>query len=64
MKWRFNPLSSRALHDHGWLIFYTHDVSDAPSEYGSTPAMLDWALSRLAEARIPVLPVREALRWP
>jgi peptidoglycan/xylan/chitin deacetylase (PgdA/CDA1 family) len=51
----------RALHDHGWLIFYTHDVSDAPSGYGSTPAMLDWALSRVAEARIPVLPVREAL---
>lgn len=51
----------RALHDHGWLIFYTHDVSDRPSEYGSTPQMLDWALSRLAELRIPVLPVREAL---
>jgi peptidoglycan/xylan/chitin deacetylase (PgdA/CDA1 family) len=51
----------RALHDHGWLIFYTHDVSDAPTEYGSTPEMLDWVLSRLAEARIPVLPVREAL---
>lgn len=51
----------RALHDHAWLIFYTHDVSDTPSEYGSTPAMLDWALSRLAETRIPVLPVREAL---
>jgi len=43
------------------LIFYTHDVSDAPSEYGSTPAMIDWALSRLTEARIPVMPVREAL---
>jgi peptidoglycan/xylan/chitin deacetylase (PgdA/CDA1 family) len=51
----------RALHDDGWLIFHTHDVSDAPSEYGSTPAMLDWTLSRLKEARIPVLPVREAL---
>jgi peptidoglycan/xylan/chitin deacetylase (PgdA/CDA1 family) len=51
----------RALHDHGWLIFYTHDVSDDPTEYGSTPAMIDWALSRLAELRIPVLPVREAL---
>jgi peptidoglycan/xylan/chitin deacetylase (PgdA/CDA1 family) len=51
----------RVLHDHGWLILYTHDVSDAPTEYGSTPAMLDWALSRVAAARIPVLPVREAL---
>lgn len=51
----------RALRDHGWLIFHTHDVSEAPSEYGTTPLMLDWALSRLAEARIPVLPVGEAL---
>ena len=51
----------RALHDHAWLIFYTHDVSDAPSEYGSTPQMLDWALAKLAEARIAVLPMREAL---
>ena len=51
----------RALHDHGWLVFYTHDVSDMPSEYGSTPDMLDFALSRLAAARIEVLPVKEAL---
>jgi hypothetical protein len=43
------------------LILYTHDVSDTPSPYGSTPAMLDWALGRVAAARIEVLPVREAL---
>jgi peptidoglycan/xylan/chitin deacetylase (PgdA/CDA1 family) len=49
------------LHNHGWLILYTHDVSDSPSPYGSTPAMLDWALGRVAAARIEVLPVREAL---
>lgn len=51
----------RALHDHGWLILYTHDVSETPSPYGSTPAMLDWALGRVAAARIEVLPVRDAL---
>lgn len=51
----------RARHDHGWLILYTHDVSDAPSEYGSTPAMLDWVLRQVLEARIPILPVCEAL---
>jgi peptidoglycan/xylan/chitin deacetylase (PgdA/CDA1 family) len=49
------------LHNHGWLILYTHDVSNSPSPYGSTPAMLDWALGRVAAARIEVLPVREAL---
>ena len=51
----------RVLHSHGWLILYTHDISDTPSRYGSTPAMLDWALGRVAAARIEVLPVHEAL---
>ena len=58
---RIDAAIQRALHEHGWLIFYTHEVSDSPSAYGSTPRMLDWALSRLAAARIQVLPVREAL---
>ncbi|MDB5734250.1 MAG: polysaccharide deacetylase [Alphaproteobacteria bacterium] len=51
----------RVLHDHGWLVLYTHDVSDTPSPYGSTPQMLDWALGKVAAARIEVLPMREAL---
>jgi peptidoglycan/xylan/chitin deacetylase (PgdA/CDA1 family) len=51
----------RARHEQAWLIFYTHDVSERPTEYGSTPGMLDWALSRIAAARITVLPVKEAL---
>src|SRR5690606_17154898 len=58
---RIEAAIRRALHAHGWLILYTHEVSDSPSAYGSTPRMLDWALSRLAAARIEVLPVREAL---
>jgi len=53
---------ARARHDHAWIIFYTHDVSDEPSEYGSTPAMLSEVLGRLAEARIEILPMREAAR--
>jgi hypothetical protein len=52
---------ARVRHENGWAVFYTHDVSETPSEYGSTPGMLDWALSRLAAARMDVLPVREAL---
>jgi peptidoglycan/xylan/chitin deacetylase (PgdA/CDA1 family) len=51
----------RALQEHAWLIFHTHDVSETPSEYGSTPGMLDWALSRVAAARIEIPPMREAL---
>ena len=51
----------RVLHSNGWLILHTHDVSETPSRHGSTPGMLDWALEKVAAARIEMLPVREAL---
>jgi peptidoglycan/xylan/chitin deacetylase (PgdA/CDA1 family) len=50
-----------AQHNNGWISFYTHDVSDSPSEYGATPEMLDEVLKALAEARIEILPMREAV---
>lgn len=53
---------TRAQHDRAWIIFYTHDISDAPSAYGSTPAMLSELLDRLTEARIEILPMREAVK--
>ncbi len=52
---------ARARHDHAWIIFYTHDISDDPGPYGSTPAMLSEVLDRLADARIEILPMREAV---
>ena len=50
-----------AQHNNGWISFYTHEVCDSPSEYGATPAMLDDVLKALAQARIDVLPMREAV---
>ena len=52
----------RAADNGSWLIFYTHDVSDSPGPYGSTPEMLDRALGHVAAAGIETLPVREAVR--
>ncbi|OJT95391.1 MAG: hypothetical protein BGN82_05325 [Alphaproteobacteria bacterium 65-7] len=52
----------QAAHHGSWLIFYTHDVSDSPGPYGSTPDMLDQALRQAAAAGIDILPVREAVR--
>lgn len=51
----------QVVQSNGWLILTTHDVSESPSRFGSTPGMLDWALKRVAAAKITVLPVREAL---
>jgi len=28
----------------GWIILYTHDVSQNPSAFGTTPEDLQWAL--------------------
>ena len=53
---------TRARHDRAWMVFYTHDISEHPSPYGSTPAMLSEILDRLTEARIDILPMREAVK--
>ena len=44
-----------------WLVFFSHDVSDAPSPYGCTPAMLRFVLDRLKAHAIPAVTVDEAL---
>jgi peptidoglycan/xylan/chitin deacetylase (PgdA/CDA1 family) len=46
----------------GWIIFYTHDVSGDPTEYGSTPAMLAETLDRIMAAGIDILPMNEAVK--
>jgi peptidoglycan/xylan/chitin deacetylase (PgdA/CDA1 family) len=45
----------------GWIIFFTHDVSEAPSPFGATPEMLDHALACVRAAGIDILPVKHAL---
>jgi peptidoglycan/xylan/chitin deacetylase (PgdA/CDA1 family) len=44
-----------------WLILFTHDVSERPSEYGCTPSQLDEALRLAKAAGLDVLPVRAML---
>ena len=45
----------------GWLVFFSHDVSDDPTPYGCTPAMLEHALAATKAAGFDVLPVSDAL---
>jgi peptidoglycan/xylan/chitin deacetylase (PgdA/CDA1 family) len=51
-----------AVASNGWLIFYSHDVKNAPSPYGCSPALLRHALEAASRRKIPVLSVAEALR--
>lgn len=46
----------------GWLIFYGHDVTSAPSPYGCTPALMRHALEAAQRRNMPIVTVAEALR--
>jgi peptidoglycan/xylan/chitin deacetylase (PgdA/CDA1 family) len=48
--------------DNGWLIFYSHDVTERPSAYGCTPALMKHALKAASRRKIPVLTMAEALQ--
>jgi peptidoglycan/xylan/chitin deacetylase (PgdA/CDA1 family) len=65
-KWWWTPgyieaAVQQARRKNGWLIFFTHDISDDPSPYGATPQMLEHALDALAAAGVEALPVKHAL---
>lgn len=45
----------------GWLIFFGHDVSDAPSEWGCTPAFFKTVCEAVERSGAEVLPVARAL---
>ncbi len=40
-----------------WLIFYTHDISPAPSSYGCTPELLEFTTRLAVESGAKVKPV-------
>jgi peptidoglycan/xylan/chitin deacetylase (PgdA/CDA1 family) len=50
----------QARRTNGWITFFSHDVSDTPSPYGATPAMLAHALETVRTAGIEVLTIKHA----
>jgi peptidoglycan/xylan/chitin deacetylase (PgdA/CDA1 family) len=46
----------------GWLILYTHDVTDAPSIYGCTPEYFREVLGCVVDSGADILTVAEARR--
>jgi len=45
----------------GWLIFYTHDVSEEPSPFGCTRKLFEQVVKTAVESGARVLPVAQAL---
>lgn len=46
-----------------WLVFLSHDVSDSPSPYGSTPDQIRRTLHALKQAAIPVKTLKAAAAY-
>ncbi len=59
---RIDRAFDEAQTNNGWLIFYGHDVTDRPSPYGCSPALLAHALRAAAKRKIPALTMAEAMR--
>ncbi|MEZ2146912.1 polysaccharide deacetylase family protein [Bradyrhizobium sp. DN5] len=51
-----------AVESGGWLIFYGHDVANAPSPFGCTPQLMRHALKAARKRNMPIVTVAEALR--
>jgi peptidoglycan/xylan/chitin deacetylase (PgdA/CDA1 family) len=47
---------------NGWLIFATHDVCDAPTRFGCTPALFARIVEYATKSPAVVLPVRDVTR--
>ncbi len=54
-----SELIHKANGENAWLIFYTHDVDKAPSRFGCTPKLLEYAVNLARRSGAVVLPVRE-----
>ena len=58
---RVERLVRQAQERRGWVVFFSHDVSDSPSPFGATPYMLRHALEAVRSAGMDILTVRDAL---
>ena len=57
----FSRLLERAKSEKGWLIFYTHDVSKKPSQYGCSTRLFEKLVKKVNESGINVMPVQKVV---
>ncbi|MFZ6772486.1 polysaccharide deacetylase family protein [Undibacterium sp. SXout7W] len=54
-------LIRQAAQEGGWLIFYSHEVTEQPGPWGTTPDQLDMALRIARQEHCQILPVQAAI---
>jgi peptidoglycan/xylan/chitin deacetylase (PgdA/CDA1 family) len=59
---KISELIAETVLTSGWLIFFSHEVTEAPNRYGVSPILLDWALRAAKEAGCALTGVAETLK--
>jgi peptidoglycan/xylan/chitin deacetylase (PgdA/CDA1 family) len=54
-------LIAATVRTRGWLIFYSHDVADQPSQYGVTPDLLECAVRTAKQAGCVLASIADSL---
>jgi peptidoglycan/xylan/chitin deacetylase (PgdA/CDA1 family) len=57
-----SELIKEAVAKNAWLIFYTHDVTQRPSNFGCTPSLLEHAIKSSITAGTEIWPVAGAIK--
>lgn len=52
---------NKAIELNGWLIFYTHDVKNNPTDVGCSPAYFEEVVKYCHDKKLKVLTIKEAL---
>lgn len=60
-KERIDTLIKTTKEQNGWLVFYTHDLSETPTEFGCSPALFEYAVKQAKNNECEVLNMRSAL---
>jgi peptidoglycan/xylan/chitin deacetylase (PgdA/CDA1 family) len=55
-------LIAETVRTNGWLIFFSHDVTERPSRYGIMPELLEWAVNAARQSGCALLPVADGLK--
>ncbi len=59
---RIAALIAETVRINGWLIFFSHDVTERPSRYGIDPGLLEWTVKVANQSGAAVVPVADALK--
>ena len=59
---KISELIAETVLTSGWLIFFSHEVKEAPNRYGVSPTLLDWALRTAKDAGCALTGVAQTLK--